>query len=412
MRILITNSRFRLVWSCSLLGNLVANAIALTQGWLTLELTDSPFWVGTLAGVQGFLFITFCTIGGVLADKFTRLKVLCFGFLSVSVVFFTIGLLITLNSMPIVLLIILSSIFASLEALKVPSYLSVIADLVDKESLLNANAINFIGIGISGIIGPVLAGQLIKHFGMDHVYYLGSVAYILISLLLIRLAFRYSPPKTPVKENVFKAIKSGFFYLKNEKLLRLLIGMMVLSEAFGWTHMPLMSVIARDFLGMESTGLGNLIGAGFGGMLVTTVIVSFVGIRIRPDILATIGFITFTSCLLIFAINTHIWLAFLLISVGYGLYAMFETVVHTTIQSTVPSYMRGRVVSLQITTWGLSALGGFPLGIMADKIGTNYAIASSNALLLIVGIIFGVILIKSGMLTQLDKFRDSNEPEA
>ena len=91
---------------------------------------------------------------------------------------------------------------------------------------------------------------------------------------------------------------------------------------------------------------------------------------------------------------------------------MFETVVHTTIQSTVPSYMRGRVVSLQITTWGLSALGGFPLGIMADKIGTNYAIASSNALLLIVGIIFGVILIKSGMLTQLDKFRDSNEPEA
>ena len=112
---------------------------------------------------------------------------------------------------------------------------------------------------------------------------------------------------------------------------------------------------------------------------------------------------TFTSCLLIFAINTHIWLAFLLISVGYGLYAMFETVVHTTIQSTVPSYMRGRVVSLQITTWGLSALGGFPLGIMADKIGANYAIASSNVVLIISGIIFGVILIKSGRLRKIDQ---------
>ena len=303
MRILITNSRFRLVWFCWLLGNLIANAIAMTQGWLALELTDSPFWVGTLAGAQGFLFIIFCTLGGVLADKFTRLKVLCFGFLSVSTVFFTIGLLITLNSIPIVLLIILSTIFASLEALKVPSYLSVIADLVDQESLLKANAVNFIAVGASGVVGPVLAGQLIKHFGMDYVYYLGTVTYIFISLLLVRLAFIHTPTKTPVKENVFKAIKSGFFYLKNEKLLRLLIGMMVLSEAFGWTHMPLMSVIARNFLGMESTGFGNLIGAGFGGMLATTAIVSFVGIRIRPDILATIGFVAFASCLLIFAIS-------------------------------------------------------------------------------------------------------------
>jgi MFS family permease len=313
--------------------------------------------------------------------------------------------------MSITLLIIISTIIASLEALKIPSYLSVIADLVDKESLLNANVSNFIAIGTSGIIGPVLAGQLIKHLGMDSVYYLGSAIYILISLLLIKLAFTHDQPKPPVKENVFKAIKSGFFYLKNEKLLRLLIGMMVLSETFGWTHMPFMSVIARDFLGMESVGLGNLIGAGFGGMLITTSIVSFAGIKIRPDILAIIGFITFSTCLLFFAINTHVWLAFLLISVSYGLYAMFEAVAHTTIQSTVPSYMRGRIVSIQTTTWGLSALGGFPLGIIANKVGANYAIASSNAILLISGIILGVILIKSGRLKQLNQIGDQNIPK-
>ena len=156
------------------------------RGDIALELTDSPFWVGTLAGAQGLLFIIFCTLGGVLADKFTRLKVLCFGFLSVSVVFFTIGLLITLNSMPIGLLIILSSIFAALEALKVPSYLSVIADLVDKESLLNANAINFIGIGISGIIYIVR-----KKFSANITSILNVISITAISLIIFQAGLFY-----------------------------------------------------------------------------------------------------------------------------------------------------------------------------------------------------------------------------
>ena len=408
MRILITNPRFRLVWLAWLFGNLIGNAVYMTQGWLALELTNSPFWVGTVAGATGFIFIIFSTLGGVLADKFRRLKILCFGFLSISIIFFAMGLLITLDStktfdLSISIVILLAAIIAALEALKLPSYLSVIADLVNKDALLNANASNFIAVGISGIVGPILAGQLIKHFGMDYVYYLGSAVYILISLFLVKLAFTYKPPKTPLNEHVFKAIKNGFIYLKNEKLLRTLIGMMVLSEALGWTHMPLMAVITRDFLGMKSAGLGNLIAFGFGGMLITTTIISFVGLRIRPDILATIGFITFAICLFVFAINTQIWLAFLFIMVGYGLYAMFEAVAHTTIQSTVASNMRGRVVSIQLTTWGLSALGGFPLGILADKIGANYAIASSNVVLIISGIIFGVILIKSGRLRKIDQ---------
>ena len=161
------------------------------------------------------------------------------------------GVLISLDSMSITLLIILSTIMASLEALKLPSYLSVIADLVDKESLLKANESNFIAIGTSGILGPIIAGQLIKHFGMDYVYYFGAVVYILISILLVKLAFSYTPHKTPMKETVFQSIKNGFLYLKNEKLLRLLIGMMVLSEKFCWKNIPMISVVARDLLGMD-----------------------------------------------------------------------------------------------------------------------------------------------------------------
>ena len=411
MRILITNPRFRLVWISWLFGTLVGNAIQMTQGWLALDLTDSAFWVGTLAGFTGLIFIIFCTLGGVLADKFRRLKILLLGYASVSIVFFVMAVLISLDSMSITLLIILSIVMASLESLKLPSYLSVIADLVDKESLLKANASNFIAIGTSGILGPIIAGQLIKHFGMDYVYYFGAVVYIMISLLLVKLAFSYTPPKTPMRETVFQSIKNGFLYLKNEKLLRLLIGMMVLSETLGWTHMPMISVVARDFLGMDSQGLGNLIGAGFAGMLITTGIVSFTGMKIRPDILATIGFITFATCLSLFAVNTQIWLSFLLLSTAYGLYVMFETVTHTTIQSTVPSYMRGRVVSIQMTTWGLSAFGGFPLGIISNEIGANYAIASSNVLLVISGLILGIILINSGRLKNLPNSGNENKME-
>jgi len=411
MRILISNPRFRLVWISWLFGTLVGNAIQMTQGWLALDLTNSPFWVGTVAGFTGLIFIIFCTLGGVLADKFKKLKILLLGYAFVSVVFFSMALLISLGSMSITFLIIFSIVMAALEALKLPSYLSVIADLVDKESLLNANASNFIAIGTSGILGPIIAGQLIKHFGMDYVYYFGSAVYILISFLLVKLAFSYNPPKTQMKENVFQSIKNGFLYLKNEKLLRLLIGMMILSETFGWTHMPLISIIARDFLNMNSQGLGNLIGAGFGGMLITTGIVSFTGIKIRPDILATIGFIMFATCLSIFAINTQVWLGFLLLSTAYGLYVMFETVTHTTIQSTVPNYMRGRVVSIQMTTWGLSALGGFPLGIISNQIGANYAITSSNVLLLILGIVLSIILIKSGRLKNFPHSQNENQLE-
>ena len=401
MRILISNPKFRLVWISWLLGTLIGNAVQMTQSWLALDLTNSAFWVGTLAGFTGIAFIIFCTFGGVLADKFKRLKILLFGYTAVSILFFFMALLISLELMSITILIILSIVMAALEALKLPSYLSVIADLVDKKSLLNANASNFIAIGTSGIIGPVIAGQLIKYFGMDYVYYFGSLVYILISIALAHLAFNYTPPKVSSKESVFEAIKNGVLYLKNEKLLRLLTGMMILSETLGWTHMPMISVIARDFLGMKSQGLGNLLGFGFGGMLISTSIISITGIKIRPDIFATIGFIIFATCLSVFAINTQTWLSFLLLSCGYGFYVIFETVTHTTIQSTVPNDMRGRIVSIQTTTWGLSAFGGFPLGIISNQIGANYAIASSNVLLIISGLILGVIVIKSGRLKKL-----------
>ena len=401
MRILISNPKFRLVWISWLLGTLIGNAVQMTQSWLALDLTNSAFWVGTLAGFTGIAFIIFCTFGGVLADKFKRLKILLFGYTAVSILFFFMALLISLELMSITILIILSIVMASLEALKLPSYLSVIADLVDKKSLLNANASNFIAIGTSGIIGPVIAGQLIKYFGMDYVYYFGFLVYILISIALAHLAFNYTPPKVSSKESVFEAIKNGVLYLKNEKLLRLLIGMMILSETLGWTHMPMISVIARDFLGMKSQGLGNLLGFGFGGMLISTSIISITGIKIRPDIFATIGFIIFATCLSVFAINTQTWLSFLLLSCGYGFYVIFETVTHTTIQSTVPNDMRGRIVSIQTTTWGLSAFGGFPLGIISNQIGANYAIASSNVLLIISGLILGVIVIKSGRLKKM-----------
>ena len=401
MRILISNPKFRLVWISWLLGTLIGNAVQMTQSWLALDLTNSAFWVGTLAGFTGIAFIIFCTFGGVLADKFKRLKILLFGYTAVSILFFFMALLISLELMSITILIILSIVMASLEALKLPSYLSLIADLVDKKSLLNANASNFIAIGTSGIIGPVIAGQLIKYFGMDYVYYFGFLVYILISIALAHLAFNYTPPKVSSKESVFEAIKNGVLYLKNEKLLRLLIGMMILSETLGWTHMPMISVIARDFLGMKSQGLGNLLGFGFGGMLISTSIISITGIKIRPDIFATIGFIIFATCLSVFAINTQTWLSFLLLSCGYGFYVIFETVTHTTIQSTVPNDMRGRIVSIQTTTWGLSAFGGFPLGIISNQIGANYAIASSNVLLIISGLILGVIVIKSGRLKKM-----------
>ena len=314
MRILISNPKFRLVWISWLLGTLIGNAVQMTQSWLALDLTNSAFWVGTLAGFTGIAIIIFCTFGGVLADKFKRLKILLFGYTAVSILFFFMALLISLELMSITILIILSIVMASLEALKLPSYLSVIADLVDKKSLLNANASNFIAIGTSGIIGPVIAGQLIKYFGMDYVYYFGSLVYILISIALAHLAFNYTPPKVSSKESVFEAIKNGVLYLKNEKLLRLLIGMMILSETLGWTHMPMISVIARDFLGMKSQGLGNLLGFGFGGMLISTSIISITGIKIRPDIFATIGFIIFATCLSVFAINTQTWLSFIFLS--------------------------------------------------------------------------------------------------
>ena len=157
--------------------------------------------------------------------------------------------------------------------------------------------------------------------------------------------------------------------------VRTLILMELVGEVFGWAHVWMLPVMARDVLDVGASGLGYLMSASFAGMLVTTLIISSIGEFRDKGRAAVIGYGGFGLFLVLFAASRNFPLSLALIAAAYAVVAVYEATLFTLVQTIVPDEMRGRVISFQITTWGLTGVSAFHTGAIASRAGAPLAIA-------------------------------------
>ena len=380
---------YRLYWFglvCYVLGH---RAEYVTFAWLAWALTRDPLYLGYLGLAQGVPLVVFQLIGGVLADRMDRLRLLIvtqlFTALTLAVTF---GLALT-GDIRIGALLALAALSNTFRAFDEPSRLALVPELIDRARLPNAIALSSIPWQAGRMIGPSVTGILIAAFGGTVGLALAALASFAALALYSRLRVEAREP-TGDGQHAFGQFVAGLSFIGNNFVFAALICLALFNAVFGLSYVTLLPVYADVYFGTGSTGFGLLNAAHGTGALVGTLTVATMAHHIRrPGVALLVTAVGMGLSLTAFAVSPTMAVAIAtLLLVGFT-NTFYLTQVSTFIQSNVPDQLRGRVLAVYSLCWNLQPLGGLISGVLAAAFNARVALVvggvlvAANALLLL-----------------------------
>jgi len=366
---------FRLLWIDTLFSSTARWADLVVVGWLTLELTDSPLMVGIVAACKmaGYIVAPFM---GVAADRLDRRRLL----LMASLVNWTMSMimLILFVSGSLVLwhligLAVVSSLTWSLDS---PTRQAFVPDLVDKDDLTGAIALNAVATEITVVVGPALGGLLIPTLGIGGAYALIACIYLgdLVMLSMLK-GVKQAIPK--IQESPIRSLLDGLHYVRgNRPVLTLLVIAFLLNlftAPYRYSFLPL---FARYVLDAGPTGYGMLTSmAGFGALVAGLWVVSLGNFR-HKGWLVIWGGLAWSASLLLLAASTWYSVSLALVFVAGLAQAITWTVIATLILGNTSQLMRGRVMGLRMGVVISLPIGNFLAGAAAERFGAPLALGA------------------------------------
>lgn len=370
---------FRWLWSNNILSSVGRSMEMLTLGWLVLIATDSPLWVGIVAGLRGVGQIGFGLFGGVIADRSDKRKTLALSQALIASAAFLIGLLVITDNISLWIILMVALIQGSLSAMVMPLNNALVYDTVGKEQLLNAMTARVTAFNLARIIGSVIAGVLITTVGVGGCYIFIAITFSLSPFLLIPMKGTYRSGDRP--EPLLQNAKRGVTYAWRSGPLRLLLIVSILMEMFAFSYHVMLPVMARDVLNVGATGLGYLSAAGGTGAFLGAMVIASLGDFERKGFLMICSAGMSGLFLLLFAISPWFTVSLALIAcVGATLMTVDATMV-TLLQLVASDSMRGRIMGLYALTFGFTPVGGFLAGAIASIVGAPFAVGLGGTII-------------------------------
>ncbi len=385
MILLVRNSKFRLLWVAGLFSDVAITLYILAHGWLALQVTDSAFWVGATAGMAGLGMMLCAGFAGVMADRLDRRVLFIVSQAAQAAIFAGVAVLVFTDRIELWQILATALADGILMAVKLPARMTLVLDVAGRENLLKANAANFVAMTIAGITVPLLAGPVVDTFGIGWIYAVMVGALALSGVLMVFLrGFGTSGRKR--ETSPLADLKEGVRFTLGTPQIRILILMMLSSEVFGWSHETMLPVMAGKVLDVGPTGLGYMFSAGSAGALISSLTLSALGEGRSAGRLLVFGYMGFGAFLMLFAASSWLPLSLVLLLAAYGSGVLYEATLITVLQRAVPHDMRGRVLSIQSFTWGMTGFSGFYTGSIATLLSAPVAIAIGGSVLALNGL--------------------------
>jgi MFS family permease len=342
-------------------------------GWLVLEMTDSPFYLGLAGFFRAIPMLLISPFGGVLADRVERRRLLILSQAAMGLIAVVLAFMVAVRIVHPWHLLVSAFMSGTAMSMNMPARQALISQLVTRSQLASAIALNSMSMNSSRILGPALAGVLIGAIGIAGCMLLQGLGYVwsIFNVFQIKV-----PPqdRRARDSSMVQNLAEGFRYCYEEKTVFAMLSLAAMTSIFGQPYMQFLPAFARDVLSLGAGGLGMLMTAvGVGALVGSIAIASFGGSRSRGAILlVAAGIFGLSLCLLALAKSTP--LALLLLAGGGFANALLMSLNQTILQQTVPDHLRGRVMSVYMLTWGLMPLGTLPIGWIAQTHGTPAAI--------------------------------------
>jgi MFS family permease len=368
----LRHRNFRLFWFGQLISLIGTWMQSTAMGWMVLRLTDSPFYLGLIGFTGAIPFLLFSLPAGSHADRTNKRKLLIFTQSSSMLLALLLGLLITFKQAHISYIVIISFMLGVINTFDMPARQAFVIEMVGKEDLMNAIALNSSIFNASRMVGPAIAGLMVSKVGEAGCFYLNAISYLAViaGLILIKI-----PETFKERHHLWKGIKEGLYYLKHNYLIMTIIMLIGISSLFATAYGVLMPVFARDILKIGAVGFGLMLSAaGIGAFLGAISLASLGNTQQKGNILIT-GSLLLPVMLVIFALSHWVPLSFIaLIGVGWAMVSQNATA-NTLVQLNIPDALRGRVMSIYaMTMMGLIPFGSLLAGALAQYLSPSWAI--------------------------------------
>jgi MFS family permease len=393
---------FRLFWTGNFLSNIGTWMQNIAQGWLVLQLTNSAFWLGVVGFAASFPILLFALIGGVIADHVNKRKLLmvtqsammAFAFIMAALAYFKV-----INVHEIVFLALGTGIAMSLNT---PTYQALVPQLVPREDLTNAIALNSAQFNMSRVLGPTLGGFAMALFGVAGNFFLNGLSFLAVLVALTRI--RYAEPALPQEDHfvppqadhskapqeghlppraggLWEKLKQGFAYVFRHSAMSSLVLLVAIGSLLAIPYLTFVPYFARDVLGSDEPGLGVLMAcSGAGAFLGAITIASLAHLR-RRGLFVVRASAGFYAAIIAFTFSRNFYLSGLLLSVaGYCMIISVATI-NSLLQHLAEDHMRGRVMSIYSTAFlGLPPIGCLIAGSLSHLFYAPHVIAGMCSL--------------------------------
>lgn len=377
----LRHPNFRRFWmghGVSLIGTWMQSV---GQGWLVLELTNSPFRLGLVSALQFTPVLLLSLVAGAIVDRLPRRRVLLVTQTTLMAAAFLLGVLTLTGLVRYWHVLVLAVVFGLANAFDVPARQSMIAELVPREDLMNAIALNSAAFNTARVVGPAAAGLLVGSLGTAAAFLCNGVSFLAVIAALLTLQV---PPRVRPEpnRNLVGEIRAGLGYIRRTPIVLVTIALTGLISIFSLNFNVFVPTLARTVLGQEATGYGFLMSAvGLGAVAAALSLAarSKQGPTLR---LAITGAVSLGAMELLLGATSfyppemrYYLAAGLLIATGFSMIT-FSATAQSLVQSTVPDELRGRVMSAyQLVFGGFTPFGAMFAGTFSDLFGVTVALA-------------------------------------
>jgi len=362
------------------------------QGYLIYQLTGSPAYLGLVGFVGGLPAWLFTLFGGVIADRISRRNLMVITQTAMLVLAFILAALTFTGVVQPWHIVLLAFLLGTANAFDAPARVAFVNELVSREDMTNAIALNSTMFNIAAVVGPSVAGLTYAAFGPAWCFTINGISFIAV---IVALLFMHIQPMVQPSQRVtvLADLIEGLRYVFSHSLILSLIGSVGLVSIFGIGMMTLLPAWAADILHGDVTTNGLLVSARAFGSLVSALMLAYLGSRKFRGKLWTVG--AFIMPVMLFAFAWIRWLPLslaALVGVGWS-FMMIMNNSNAMMQSQVPDHLRGRVMSVYtLVFFGSMPLGALFAGTFAQKFNEPLTVMLGAAVLMALAIVAWLFL--------------------
>ena len=368
--------------------------------WLVYIKTNSPFMLGMTVFISQIPSFLLSPVGGIVSDRYNRYRVMLTTQIASMLQALLLFVIVAFTKYQLWEIFLLSGFLGVINAFDVPARQALIHDIIgDKNLLSNAIALNSSMVNLAWLVGPVLAGFILKYWGADQCFLLNSISFIAVICSLLCLKLPAYKKNTNKKESYFTDFKAGFDYLIKNPNIGIIILYIASVSLLILPFSTLLPIYAKTILHGDSSTFGYLNGGIGIGAICGTLFIASIKTTMKLRKVLIINLIIFGIGLICFSYSNLLYLNLLFcLLCGIGMVSQ-TTICNTIIQTSSSMEMRGRIISFfAMAFFGMQTLGGLLIGSVSHLIGGKLTILLEGIVAILLALVFYSKIIKKSTI--------------